>query len=103
MTMAQCAKTTKDGKVRCQGREGHEGGCFLGGVTLADFDRASAAREAETSGRVAIETVRKLIDAWQAAPIYVTGEGATRFLDCVHACECLVDSLPPVTPTKDKR
>jgi hypothetical protein len=41
--MFQCAKTTKDGRVRCQGREGHEGGCFFGGVTLADFDRVMAA------------------------------------------------------------
>ena len=47
--MSQCSKTTKDGKVRCRGSEGHAGPCFLGGVTLADFDRSveEARREKE--------------------------------------------------------
>ena len=39
--MSQCSKTTKDGNVRCRGSEGHAGLCFLGGVTLADFDRSA--------------------------------------------------------------
>lgn len=37
----RCQKTTKDGKVQCSGGDGHDGGCFLGGVLLADFDRSS--------------------------------------------------------------
>jgi hypothetical protein len=45
--MSQCEKTTKDGKVRCRGSEGHDGPCFLGGVTLADFDRVAAERRRE--------------------------------------------------------
>ena len=36
--MSQCQKTTKNGEVRCQGGEGHQGPCFLGGVLLADFE-----------------------------------------------------------------
>src|ERR1700727_2674026 len=39
----RCAKT-KDGTVQCQGSEGHDGQCFLGGVVLADFDRVAEAR-----------------------------------------------------------
>lgn len=87
-----CEKTTKDGKVRCQGTVAHRGPCFFGGVTLADFDRAEAA------GVRAIAALRGLVEAWSAAPIYITGEGQIRFLDAVHECECVVDSLPCVTP-----
>ena len=38
----KCENTTKDKTVRCQGATGHEGPCFFGGVTLADFDKARA-------------------------------------------------------------
>ena len=97
-----CEKTTKDGKVRCQGTVAHRGPCFFGGVTLADFDSAEAARMAESDGVRAIAALRGLVEAWSAAPIYVTGEGQMRFLDAVHECECVIDSLPKMTPEKSK-
>ena len=54
--MSQCSKTTKDGNVRCRGSEGHAGSCFLGGVTLADFDRS--AEEARREKDADIEAAR---------------------------------------------
>jgi hypothetical protein len=95
--MGRCEKTTKDGQVRCRGSKGHDGPCFLGGVTLADFDRVAEAKLEETDGRRAIEALRTLVQVWGDGPIYVTGDGATPFLDALHACECVVDSLPPVS------
>jgi hypothetical protein len=61
--MAQCPKTTKDGKVRCQGSEGHPSLCFLGGVTLADFDHAADAADAHRRLREGVQTVLDLVEA----------------------------------------
>jgi hypothetical protein len=54
--MSQCSKTTKDGKVQCRGSEGHAGPCFLGSVTLADFDRS--AEEAQREKDADLEAAR---------------------------------------------